>query len=496
MSLNSIVMEENVPLIDQYPLAVKIISLEQWNEVCCDTELSNLLIILNQDNKTLDEITAHYKEKFEEKSKTTMHRYLKNYIEKGFIIESGRIIKGKQHTAEKLYTTSAKIFFIDNQYLDTWNQGDRSIILASKIGIIAQRKFNDKGFDFEKMQQLFHSYEMFIQNTAFNSLENIQKDHPEIIDDILKLDNDEKLVFFSILKNSFFYLTKGKVEAFLQDLKSIFVKKPLDVEHIIKESMNKDQKFSQLLIEKPQGYQINYTRKQVYFTNFDKYTKYMLDLNYNAITIILGTNNYPLTIKAITEKFSLAYELAFNNYSCKLADKESLKKWEENKEATKDLYKNLSENRIYRLVQDLKNDGLVIEAGRQISKDSSKTSILYTTAGKRTIYLENRDEFWKQESKWDKLVLLIAKIFSFYYNKNTIDKKLFYELFTKIEKIKFESYKEMLADIQNEDISNFYYHSLNVIELNSSISALGSINMFFQKEDILELVGNLQKIFL
>ena len=496
MSLNSIVMEENVPLIDQYPLAVKIISLEQWNEVCCDTELSNLLIILNQDNKTLDEITAHYKEKFEEKSKTTMHRYLKNYIEKGFIIESGRIIKGKQHTAEKLYTTSAKIFFIDNQYLDTWNQGDRSIILASKIGIIAQRKFNDKGFDFEKMQQLFHSYEMFIRNTAFNSLENNQKDHPEIVDDILKLDNDEKLVFFSILKNSFFYLTKGKVEAFLQDLKSIFVKKPLDVEHIIKESMNKDQKFSQLLIEKPQGYQINYTRKQVYFTNFDKYTKYMLDLNYNAITIILGTNNYPLTIKAITEKFPLAYELAFNNYSCKLADKESLKKWEENKEATKDLYKNLSENRIYRLVQDLKNDGLVIEAGRQISKDSSKTSILYTTAGKRTIYLENRDEFWKQESKWDKLVLLIAKIFSFYYNKNTIDKKLFYELFTKIEKIKFESYKEMLADIQNEDISNFYYHSLNVIELNSSISALGSINMFFQKEDILELVGNLQKIFL
>ena len=175
--------------------------------------------------------------------------------------------------------------------------------------------------------------------------------------------------------------------------------------------------------------------------------------------ITLGTNDFPFSVKTITELFPKAFELAFKNFSCNFDTSD-----EKNIKNASDTSKNLSENRIYRLLQDLKNDGLVIEAVRQISKDSSKFSILYTSTGKKTIYLENIDEFWKQELKWRNLVLLIGKILKYHFKKENLDEKTFFTLITKIIELKFESYKQMLNNVSNQEISNFYHHSLNVIE--------------------------------
>ncbi len=493
---NGILNEENEPLIDQIPVPVKMIKLNAWNEVCSEKELTNLMTILTDSNKTLDEITREYAEHYEDKSKTSIHRYLKLYIEKGYIIESGRIIKGKRHTAEKMYTNSAKIFFIDNQYLDAWEQEERSKTLALKIGAVAQRKFNYKGFDFEELKILLKEFENFIEKSAVHTLEKVHKDHPEIAHEIFALDNDEKLVFFTVLKNSFFYLTKGKVKDFKKRLDEIFTKKPINIDELIKESLNADQQYEELKIDKPDGYQTSFTRKMVHFTDYKNYTKYILDINYSSLLNIFSLNDFPLSIKAITDKFPAAYEIEYKYFKSKSSDKNYPEIFKKKMNLSKDANKSLSENRIYRLIQDLKNDGMVIEAGRQISKDTSKTSILYTTTGKRIIYLENRDEFWKHENKWKRVIALIAKIFKFYYETKNLNENSFYDLLTRIEKLKFDSFKEMLADIQNKDIANFFHYSLNGIELNSSISSLGNINVFFQHEDIFDLTEKLQNAFL
>lgn len=490
-STNITQIEENEPLIDKEPVLVKLVPLEEWNDVCCDKELHNLLHILKDSNKTLDVITEEYSKRFEEKSKTTIHRYLKTYIKRGYIIESGRIIRGKQHTAEKMYTNSAKIFFIDNQYVDAWRQGERSDTLALKIGVLALSKFNNRGFDKSDLHDIFLNFEEKILSTSVKVLEEIQSVQPEIASEILDLDNDERLVFFAVLKSAFFYLTRNILKNFKSGLEEIFTKEPLNIRELLNQTNMKKDKFADLIIKKPTGYQTNYTtRKTILFTDFEKYTKYVLDLNYTSLFIIFGVNDFPLSVKTITELFPKAYELAFESFSCKLKSSEAKKL-----EKDVDKNKNLSENRIYRLIQDLKNEGLVIEAGRQISKDSSKTSILYTTTAKKTIYLENRDEFWKQEQRWKNLVLLIAKILKFHYQKENLDEEKFYELFTKIEKLKFDSYKQMLDEVPSEEIANFYHHSLNVIELNSSISALGAINVFFQDEDIFALTKELCESF-
>ena len=451
-------------------------------------------MILQDANKTLDDITEEYKEKFEEKSRTTIYRYLKSYIKKGFIIESGRIIKGKKHTAEKLFATNAKIFFIDNQYLDAWEQGKRSLVLASKICVIAQRRFNDKWFDFEILKEFLRDYEYFIQSTAFQALKNVQEKHPEIGKEIFSLDNDEKLVFFSILKNSFFYLTKGKFQEFKNRLDEIFVQKPIDLYKLIAESMKESEKYSELKIAKPEGYQTDsYTRKMVHFTDYSNYTKYMLDINYGALLLIFSLNDNPLSIKAIAEKFPIAYDIEYEWYKTKTSNIDSSGNFDHKKADIKD--NKVTENRIYRLIQDLKNDGMVFEAGRQISETTSKTSILYTTTGKRFIYLENRDEFWKHEPKWKNVVQLISKILQIHFNVKNLDESSFYDLFTEIEKLKFDSFKEILANVPNKEITDYYYHSLNAIELNSSINSLGTINVYFQEEDIISIVNTLQNLF-
>lgn len=483
--------EENEPLIDRFPVSVKLITLDLWKAVCLEKECIQIMDILQDSNKTLDEITREYKEKYENKSKTTIYRYLKSYIEKGLIIESGRIIKGKRNTAERMFTQSAKIFFIDNQYLDAWEQGQRSNTLALKIGLLAQNKFDDRGFDIEILKELLKDYEFFIQSSALQVLKNVSAVHPEIGTKIFALDNDQKLVFFSVLKNSLFYLTKDKLLEFKNELENIFMKAPLNIHKLIAESMKEEKKHNEIIIDKPSGYQTSFTRKTVHFMDYKTYTKYVHELNYNALFIIFGLNDFPLGIKTIVEKFPTAYEIEYKYLESKKSE-EGLPIVLKNDEESSKI---LSESRIYSLIQDLKEDGLVIEAGRQINKQTSKTSILYTTKGKRFIYLENRDEFWRQKTKWKAVVQLVGQILQSYFGTSHLDESTFYSLLTKIEKLKFDSFKEMLTDAPTKEISDFFHYSLNGIELNSSISSLGNINVFFQKDDIFELVNTLQDLF-
>ena len=192
--------EENKPLIEKLPEKVLLITLESWNEVFRDKELQNLLVILRDGLKTLEEIVKEYNNTYEKRSKASIYRYIQIYLSKGFIIESGKIIKGKQHTAEKLYSSAAQIFFIDNQYLDAWQQGERSNLLALKIGIMVQHKFEQHGFDIHTLEEFFYTYE---QQAIESALSLLEMTHKEVKDDILLLNKDEKLVFFSILKNTF-----------------------------------------------------------------------------------------------------------------------------------------------------------------------------------------------------------------------------------------------------------------------------------------------------
>ena len=479
--------EENKPLIEKLPEKVLLITLESWNEVFRDKELQNLLVILRDGLKTLEEIVKEYNNTYEKRSKASIYRYIQIYLSNGLIIESGKIIKGKQHTAEKLYSSAAQIFFIDNQYLDAWQQGERSNLLALKIGIMVQHKFEQHGFDIHTLEEFFYTYEQQAIESAVHLLE---KTHKEVKDDILLLNKDEKLVFFSILKNTFLYTSIDNLIKTKTNLLEIFLKTPIHVKELISQSLSKDDKYNRLIIEKPSGFTFDYIRKNFHFTNYENYIKYMLDINYRSILITLSTNSYPLSIKLLAEKFPFAYELALEYFVCTRNDTSNrIQSINEKQE------KNLSENRIYQLIQDLKKDGLVIEAGRVINKDSSKTSILYTTTGKRIIYLENKDEYWKQEPSWKKIVFLLSKLFGYYLDKTVVDSNLFYTLFTKIEQFKFEAYKEIVNSVQDEEIINFYNHSLNFIELNASINALGLVNFLFNLNDILDTIKKLQLCF-
>ena len=187
---------------------IKILNLTEWKDYCCDETFQRIKNILGTNYLTLDEITEKYSQLYENKSKPSINRYLKDFEEKGLVQIAGRVVKPDQKASEKLYSFSSHINYVDNQYANAWNDNkERAFELARKISVPLQYKFNT-GFNINIISELISNYENVKLNKSIDLLKDLiskitsqnNESLNKLLGDIFNLQNDEVIVFYNNLK--------------------------------------------------------------------------------------------------------------------------------------------------------------------------------------------------------------------------------------------------------------------------------------------------------
>ncbi len=494
---------------------IKVISLAEWKDNCCDDILQRLKTILGSKHLTIDEITEQYSNLYEPKSKPSINRWLKDFEKKGLIQVSGRVKKPDQKASEKLYSLTAYIHYVDNLYTTAWNDDkERGLELAQRVIAPMQCKF-DIGLKADNVYKLLSKYELeklqksieILQQIIHKSIKDNDPTSLELLDAINDLHDDEVVVFYSNLRFISWFLL-DKIENFSSGLKNAVSQKKTPIGEIKESKKN----ISDILLEKDPEYIYlpnNFERPPIYFTGFKNYMDYMLDIRYGTILKLLQANDHALSIAELYRKFSSAFNILNNKYLCYTSSKETkdvdklsekVNKFiteakEKSIEINFDQLELLSESTIYRLVQDLKEAGLVVEAGLRVKNNSPKDQLLYTSRGKTIIYFEDSDEFWLQEKTWKKASDLIQQILEVYFGKKLTDKKRFHEIFTEIEKSRFEYFKNAFLDTKDPEVVKYFFTNLNNTELNALMDSLGTVHYFYNNDEILKFRNDLLGLF-
>lgn len=496
---------------------IKILNLTEWKDYCCDETFQRIKNILGTNYLTLDEITEKYSQLYENKSKPSINRYLKDFEEKGLVQIAGRVVKPDQKASEKLYSFSSHINYVDNQYANAWNDNkERAFELARKISVPLQYKFNT-GFNINIISELISNYENVKLNKSIDLLKDLiskitsqnNESLNKLLGDIFNLQNDEVIVFYNNLKFISWFLFDNHLEDFINDLKTASSSDKITIDPVAECSDNK----KEFLVEKDSEYMYmpnDFERKPIYFTHFGNWIQFMMDIRYGSILNILQTNNHPLSISEIYKKFTSAFNTLQNKYLCyrptstKDVDKLNTKLSDyltnaKEKGLTIDLESKeaelLSESSIYRMVQDLKEAGLVVEAGLRVKNNAPKDQLLYTSIAKTIIYFEDSDEFWLQEETWKKVSSLIQKILEYSFNKKIQDSEKFHKLFTSIVTKRFNFFKYSLLEPESEEIVKFFFSSLNNTELNALMDALGTTAYFYNNESVIQTKHEMIDLF-
>jgi hypothetical protein len=467
-------------LINKPRKEIKLISLAKWKEDCCNDTYLRIKNILNLQYLTLDEITDIYSKTYEKKSKPSINRYLKEFEEKELVQNAGRLVKPDQKASEKLYGLRVTIEYVDNLYAEAWTASkERGLELAQKIVAPLQAIYNT-GFNPEIIRELVSEYETVkliksqelldvIISKSKNKEDSSNEKSIQILEKINNLRNDETIIFFTNLKFISWFFINSNLEDFMDKFIKSTIPQKITFEQV-KSGIFNDLKINQ---DPEYLYMLNdVKREHIFFTGFDNFMKFMMDIRYASIIKILQANDHPLSISEIHEKYPIAFNIVANKFYCLNKQKEEKLDKEPPSEST-----------IYRLIQDLSKSGLILDALR-IKNNSPKDQIIYTTIGKSIIYFEDSDEFWvKEQETWEKVSDLLQEILEVLFEKKIINKVEFHNLLTKVVKERFDSFKNALIIPKSEEIVKYFHFSLNNTELNALMEALGTLNYFYEHKD-------------
>lgn len=495
--------------------SIKVLNLTEWKDSCCDETFLRMKNILRLDYLTLDEITDKYSQMYKNKSKPSINRYLKDLEDKGLVQMGGREIKEDQKASEKLYTISSYIQYVDNQFTKAWHDDKtRGIELAKKVSYPLQEKFGN-GFNVEKMYDLLLNYEdtkleksQELLQDIVNKFDNENDETAlKILQNLNNLQNNEVLVFYSNLRFISWFLFDNNLDEFLKKLNESTAEEKI----VIEQGSKKHKSSKDLLIEKDSDYTYmlnDFKRDPLYFTHFTNWL-IMTDIRLDSVLKILQANDHPLALPEIYKKFTTAFNHLKSDFLCYETNSKEVEKLQakfddyiaktkedqvpidlESKDAEL-----LSESTIYRLIQDLKNAGLVVEAGLRVKENSPKDQLLYTSVAKTIIYFEASDEFWLEEETWKKASSLIQQVLEIAFDKKILDSDKFHDIFTSIQKNRLDFFTKSLLNVNRSDIVNFFFSSLNNTELNALLDALGTVSYFNANDEILQTKKDLLDLF-
>ncbi|MFX0063409.1 MAG: hypothetical protein ACFFC7_14630, partial [Candidatus Hermodarchaeota archaeon] len=303
------------------------------------------------------------------------------------------------------------------------------------------------------------------------------------LDHINGLIGDAGVVFFNLIGWVAWYLSETDYEEFIPTLKSFFkLDSPINIE---KKLLTKKKNHTN--VEKTYSSNtediIRYKQRSIMYVPSDLMKK-IYEIDMLAVQKVLQGNK-PLTIKEIHQKHPELVKKLIKK--AKNEDRKSpipigipdeyLTPLESDKV---EIPRPKAENTIYRYVQELIKEGIVVEAGRRITEDQTFTQILYTTAARIVIFLENKDEFWKYE-EWSQVTYAMALALKYLLNKKSFNYEKFHELITELEKTRWEVTDRLLSNVQDFSLLNRLVAFYN--EHNASVRILGIIEWFWVQKD-------------
>ncbi|MFX0207192.1 MAG: hypothetical protein ACFFDT_14475 [Candidatus Hodarchaeota archaeon] len=463
---------------------VKIVNTDKWVEIIFDSNYFSIIKLLNEGYKTIEEIYCEFNRKKDVIAKSTLYRHVRFLIEKEFVIKSGRRIKKGQSATENLYGKAGRLFLPENPWKKIWYSSS-GIEISQIVGRMIKHHFNNKNPHLHRLYKFIKEQEDAFSQMALAAVEKITqtnyifeekrvKKEQEKADLALaavnELTGDDAIVFFTLIGWITWFIEKENYKQFISDLKDCFsddsplIHKPVE-EIEIQSNKSSNQDF------------IMRYQQIVKFIPSELVPKYFYELNFRAILYILESSSKPMTIKEI---HALHYDTIR-----KISEDEKQSNLEYDPQPVLfRTYKPKAENTVYRYVQDLIQNGLVIEAGRRIYPEKPFTQILYTTAAEFFILLENSDEFWKYDG-WKQVIRALAFAVRCYLDKKTVDHEKFHNLVTNMEKARLKLLKKLLASSEIPYLRQIKPHE----KPNAAIRILGLIEWFLMEED----KENLQK---
>ncbi|MHA1984060.1 MAG: hypothetical protein ACW967_06875 [Candidatus Hodarchaeales archaeon] len=440
-------------------------------------------------------ITGEQK-KEKKKSDTTIYRYIKELIKEGIIAEYGRRLRSDNVASKKIYGLAAKLFIPANEYIGVW-KSDRAIEVAKRAGKFIEHNFGDKSPNARKFSNLLTNFEskneelersfldiLFDKENILNSLnDKNRKIFSDGLENIFDFSREEIIVYFNLIRWSFWYLEGDNPKTFVKSLKDFVAEQQIDTE----QNSESDEEN----ISRTQGSEtdmISYKQPNVYFGNWDQLKLSHDSLDHAAIMDLLK-ENVPMTVKEIHSKHSDAIKKRIS----RVQDKCSRIGEECPEEYQKEPQEKV-ENTIYRYVKDLIDGNLVVEAGRRIDPDSPTTSILYSAIAKQFIFFEDTDEYWNSEN-WEKVIFTLSISLALFLGKTNINTSKFHEIITEIEKQKFNSFSESLQKTESNNIIGQFLKGLHYTELNACLKVIGLVEWLLNTNNMNEIKAGILSCF-
>ncbi|MFX0094868.1 MAG: hypothetical protein ACFFBD_24240 [Candidatus Hodarchaeota archaeon] len=158
--------------------------------------------------------------------------------------------------------------------------------------------------------------------------------------------------------------------------------------------------------------------------------------DYRAIMRLLKV---PMTLKEIHKKH---YETVLR----RIEEDKAFAKGYYPKNGKITLPKKKKENTLYGYLQELKNWGLVVQAGRRITQGQSVAQILYV---RKAFYVAIRNTYFDTD-EWKRIVNVVGLAVQYLLQKKHFNQEKFYTLLTEIRKVQsnilHETYSEMSTD--------------------------------------------------
>ncbi|MFX0061222.1 MAG: hypothetical protein ACFFC7_03480, partial [Candidatus Hermodarchaeota archaeon] len=209
---------------------------------------------------------------------------------------------------------------------------------------------------------------------------------------------------------------------------------------------------------------INYSPAPAQLIDEETWDKYHSDINY--LTIIRMLTN-PMTVNEIHQKHhDTALQIMKKSWFPQKKSKR-VKTPQRKKKTT-----------IYRYLKELKEDGLVVEAGIRVKEGQSFNQILYS---KTALYFcKNR---LKMPDNWNGIVKSLILALQYYLQKQSYDFEEFYRLLTEINKAIGQSYYNVLGKMSDNSLNDIMYEMFDSEQLGTFIDTLELVEWFITLEN-------------
>ncbi|MFX0091364.1 MAG: hypothetical protein ACFFBD_06340 [Candidatus Hodarchaeota archaeon] len=394
----------------------------------------------NTDKKNVDSSVSRRTKK---KSENTIYNYIRDLIDGGVVIESGRRVQSNQVSAKILYSLSSQLMLIDYKAIEIWSTG-QGVLMAKTLGSFLRRHFDNKLPSIDRFLALISKY---IQGTSKLREELLRKllternsqtlvDINSTLESINALNPPDYFIFTHFLGRVLWLLTIDDLDSINNDLSSIFTEKTDDfpLQSKKEESWEQRNKFQDIITFKPDVIKI---------LSMQEFRHYFGNERYKAITDILRAG--PCTIKELTSQH---YSVLLQNIKPKKSY--TLQSSENMITPPKEPYK---ENTIYSFVKKLIEGGLVVKAGRRVIPEQTSTQVLYARTAKVFYTLDCIP------IPSELAIQAIGNTLKYHFNKQILDfekfKFILFKLESTIRKKLVENLKQTVDDLNVTPVITF-----------------------------------------